>query len=204
MKICRVLAFALLAFLALYPLGWHGTAHAQTAESTRWGAFTEAELGIMALTGAAGADSGMGFGIRAAQGVRYRRFAMSLGFGSTFYLTNQEAPPLHRGFRYFEVAMRAGAFARVGPLVLTPTMEYALLQFRDNPLVRVLGDRRSNHAVGLVVGVRLPVTRTLYGQLSPYSRVVVTTETPTVELGLRLGIGFAASIRNRELQPSAP
>jgi hypothetical protein len=160
----------------------------------RWSSFTEITLGASWIDVRAleSGRPGLTFGL--AQGIRYQRFLFSFGFDASYFLTKEPPPPYAASLRIYDVRASVGYMAPVGPLSISGEAFYELRQFRNNGLVRAIGDEPVHHGVGLASTIRYPATRSLFLALRPYYSVTPTTDQIAHEWGVLFVFGFSATI----------
>jgi hypothetical protein len=172
------------------------TASPAEAQDTagRWSSFTEINLGAswIDVRDLESGRPGLTFGI--AQGIRYQRFLFSFGFDASYYLTRQPPPPYAASLRIYDVRASVGYMAPAGPLSISGEAFYELRQFRNNGLVRAIGDDPVHHGVGVASTIRYPATRSLFIALRPYYSVTPSTNQIVHEWGLLFVFGFSATI----------
>ena len=100
-------------------------------------------------TGSLGEQAGAGLGFDVTQSLQYRYLGFQVGVGTSYFLTNPQAPPLARGLQTYNLKLGPRFVLPLWDFQLLTDLEYQRLGVISNSLVRLTGPGLSYHGAGL-------------------------------------------------------
>ena len=188
---------------------WLGGPREANAAGNRMAVFMQAGVATQQLRGDVAAVTSNSVGLSLRQGIRYRPVAFYLSLGSDAWLTTQEAPPLQRGMRTFDLGLGARLGSRLGAhgfahrLRLEAAFEYGSFAINANPLGEWLGASRSSfQALGPGAALALMDIGPLFVEVQGQWRALLGAESRTSVVSLLFSVGIQGVVERPRAQRS--
>ncbi len=111
-------------------------------------------VGTQIFTGEIGAVTQPGLSLSIAQELRWQYLGLSLGLCTSYFLTDQPAPPFSRDLRTVSVLLGPRGYLPLGPIELVAAVDYMRLGLDSNSLVRITGPELNFNGMSLSTGIR--------------------------------------------------